>query len=82
MEMASHYRRGQKVIIVPERNQSESARDSNLEPYAGRSGVISDYYWLDLPNGNSDRVFIYTIKIKDEDREVVVYEDEIRAFVD
>ena len=80
--MAAHYRRGQKVIIAPESNQSAPARDSNLEPFAGRSGVISDYYWLELPNGNNDRVFIYTIKIKDEDREVVVYEDEIRTFVD
>ena len=80
--MTSHYRRGQKVVIVPSTNQSASARDSKLEPYAGRSGVISDYYWLELPNGNSKRVFIYTVKIKDEDREVVVYGDEIRVFVD
>lgn len=80
--MASHYRRGQKVVIVPAKNQSESARDSKLEPYAGRTGVIRDYYWLDLPNGSSGQVFIYTVKMKDEDREVVVYEDEIRVFVD
>ncbi|MDD4923538.1 MAG: hypothetical protein PHF74_01720 [Dehalococcoidales bacterium] len=80
--MASHYRRGQKVVIVPAKNQFTSARDSKLEPFAGRSGVISDYYWLDLPNGNNKQVFIYTIKMKDEDREVVVYEDEIRVFVD
>jgi hypothetical protein len=80
--MTSHYRRGQKVVIVPAKNQSGSARDSKLEPYAGRTGVIRDYYWLDLPNGNSGQVFIYTVKIKDEDREVVVYEDEIRVFVD
>jgi hypothetical protein len=80
--MASHYRRGQKVIIVPAKNQAEAARDSKLEPFAGRNGVISDYYWLELPNGNNERIFIYTIKIKDEDREVVVYEDEIRTFVD
>jgi hypothetical protein len=35
-----------------------------------------------LPNGNNKQVFIYTVKMKDEDREVVVYEDEIRVFVD
>jgi hypothetical protein len=80
--MASHYRRGQKVVIVPAKNQTEAARDSKLEPYIGKTGVIRDYYWLDLPNGNSGQVFIYTIKMKDEDREVVVYEDEIRVFVD
>jgi hypothetical protein len=82
MDMASHYRRGQKVVIVPAQNQSAAARDSKLEPFAGRSGVIRDYYWLDLPNGNSEQVFIYTVKMKDEDREVVVYEDEIKVFVD
>jgi len=79
--MASHYRRGQKVVIVPAKNQSSSPRDSKLEPYTGRSGVISDYYWLELPTGDR-RVFIYTVKMRDEDREVVVYEDEIKAFVD
>jgi hypothetical protein len=79
--MTSHYRRGQKVIIVPAKNQSRSPWDSKLEPYAGRSGVISDYYWLEVPTADN-RVFIYTVKMKDEDREVVVYEDEIRVFVD
>ena len=63
-------------------NQPESVRDSKLEPYIGKTGVIRDYYWLDLPNSSSGPVFIYTIKMKDEDREVVVYEDEIRVFVD
>ncbi|MFA6347333.1 MAG: hypothetical protein WCX07_03510 [Dehalococcoidales bacterium] len=80
--MASNYRRGQKVIIVPAGNQSISARDSKLEPFAGRTGVIKDYYWLDLPNGNKEQIFIYTVKMKDEDKEVVVYEDEIRTLVE
>jgi hypothetical protein len=79
--MASHYRRGQKVVIVPAKNQALSPRDSKIEPYAGRTGVIADYYWLDVPTGDK-QVFIYTVKMKDEDKEVVVYEDEIRSFLD
>ncbi len=79
--MASHYKRGQKVVIVPTKSQSLSPRDSKIEPYIGRSGVITDYYWLEVPTGDKE-VFIYTVKMNEEDREVVVYEDEIRAFVD
>jgi hypothetical protein len=79
--MASHYQRGQKVIIVPTREQALTPRDAKIEPFVGRSGVITDYYWIDAPIGN-DRVYIYTIKMKEENKEVVVYEDEIRSFVD
>jgi hypothetical protein len=79
--MAFHYRRGQKVVIVPAKNQTLSPRDSKIEPYAGRTGVIADYYWLEVPTGDK-QVFIYTVKMKDEDKEVVVYEDEIRSFLD
>lgn len=79
--MASHYQRGQKVIIVPSKEQSLTPRDAKIEPYIGRSGVITDYYWIDVPTGD-DRLYVYTVKMKEENKEVVVYEDEIRVFVD
>ncbi|MFA5629261.1 MAG: hypothetical protein WC958_03270 [Dehalococcoidales bacterium] len=79
--MASNYKRGQRVVIVPAKDQFVSPYDSRLEPFAGRIGVITDYYRLDLPDGKKKQVFIYTVRMKNEDKEVVVYEDELRAYI-
>ena len=73
--MEPKYKLGQKIIIKPVRNQTLSARDSDIEQYAGQSGIVTDYYWL---RPNTGEVFcIYTVKIGDSQAEIVLHEDEM-----
>ena len=75
--MAPKYDVGQKVIVVPASDQT-SARDSKLEQYAGQSGQITDYHWIDRDR----KVFyIYTVRIDSDKKEVVLHEDELKAYV-
>ena len=77
--MAARYKKGQRVTIVPTQGQSVSPRDADLEAYIGYSGKIVDYYWIRPGN----KVFyIYTVRISDSDKEIVVHEDEIEACIE
>ena len=75
--MEPKYKLGQKVIIKPVKNQSLSARGSDIGRYAGQSGIVTDYYWL-RPNAGGV-FYIYTVKIGDSQKEIVLHEDEIKA---
>ena len=73
--MEPKFKIGQKVLISPAKNQSSPARDADIEQYAGQSGVVTDYYWMRPSAGTV--FYIYTIKIGDSEKEVVLYEDEL-----
>ncbi len=73
---------GQMVIIYPVRQNSASPRDSAIEPYAGKTAVIEDYYYL--YNEDNRRVFyIYTVKLSsDEKLQLVAHEDELKPVIE
>jgi len=71
--MASKYIEGQKVKIVPVKDQHMHLKYPELEPYVSKSGTIVDYYSVllkELPSGevlDSPREnYIYTVSIEDE----------------
>ena len=76
--MESKYQIGQRVIAKLARGQTLSARDSNVEQYAGQNGIILDFYWI-RPNAGQV-FFIYTVKMEESEEEVVLYEDEIEPY--
>jgi hypothetical protein len=78
--MAPRYKIGQKVMVMPSR-QSLSPRDSDIEPYVGKSGKIVDFYWINVRTG-AERFYIYTVRIGKDGKEIVVHEDELKAFVE
>ena len=59
--MAPRYKIGQKVMIIPPK-QGLSPRDSDIEPYAGKSGKIVDFYWINVRTG-AERFYIYTVQV-------------------
>ena len=79
--MAARYVKGQKVIIEPMKNQHLSPRDSALELYAGKSGIIIDFFWINVSRGTRD-FYIYTVRIETGHKEIVVHEDELRAYTE
>lgn len=79
--MAPRYKIGQKVIIMQGTNQRLSPRDSDIEPYIGKSGTIVEFYWIKMHTG-APNFYIYTVLIESEKKEVVVHEDEIEAYIE
>ena len=77
--MAGAYEKGQKVVVEPVKNHELSPRDSALELYAGEIGTIIDVYWISMGAG-AKNIYVYTVRIENEDKEIVVHEDEIRAY--
>ncbi|UCB42718.1 MAG: hypothetical protein JSV77_09735 [Dehalococcoidales bacterium] len=76
--MAPKYQIGQKVVVMPTREQGVSLRDSSIEPYIGRTGEVTDYYWIS-PSA-SESFYLYTVRIDSAGRKaVVLHEDEIEA---
>ncbi len=78
--MAPKYDIGQKVIITPVKNQRLSPRDSGIGAYAGKSGQVTDYYWI--TTGRSEAFYIYTVQIEAVDKDIVLHEDEIQAHIE
>jgi hypothetical protein len=75
--MEPKYKRGQEVIIKPVKNQTFSARESDIGQYAGQRGTVADYYWL---RPNTGGVFyVYTVKIRGSEKEIVLHEDEMKT---
>lgn len=77
--MKARYKKGQRVTIVPPKSQTASPRDAAIEPYLGHSGKIVDYYWI---QPGTKVFYIYTIRIGDSKKEIVVHEDEIEAHIE
>lgn len=76
--MTANYEIGRKVIIAPVKSESP-LRDSQLEPYAGKIGTIADYHWIQ-PLGR-EKFFIYTVHLDDDNRDIILHEDEIRPYL-
>jgi len=79
--MPPRFVKGQRVVIIPAKNQSLSPRDSAIEPYVGKDGKITDYYWIDSRTGMQN-IYVYTVKMREDSKEVVVHEDELKAYVE
>ena len=73
--MPLEYEVGQKVVIKPVSEQSLSSRDSALRQYAGLIGEIANYHWIRPPIG--EVFYLYTVRIGTNNKEIVLYEDEI-----
>ena len=75
--MESKYKVGQRVVARPVKGQALSARDSDVERYAGQSGIVTDFYWI---RPNAGEVFvIYTVKMGEDQEEIALYEDEMET---
>ncbi|MFC1949177.1 hypothetical protein ACFLW0_03285 [Chloroflexota bacterium] len=74
--MASIYEIGQKVAIKSVSEQDLSVRTAALQPYVGQIGEITNYHWIEPPNGKV--FYLYTVQVGDSDKEIVLYEDEIK----
>ncbi len=75
--MEPKYKLGQEVIIKPVKNQTLSARESDIGQYAGQRGIVTDYYWI-RPN-TGEVFYVYTVKIRGSEKEIVLHEDEMKA---
>ena len=75
--MEPTYKLGQEVIIKPIKNQTSFARESDIGQYAGQRGIVTDFYWIQ-PNAGGV-FYVYTVKIRDSDKEIVLHEDEMQA---
>ncbi|MFC1847488.1 hypothetical protein ACFLW5_01565 [Chloroflexota bacterium] len=75
--MEPKYQVGHKVIIKQFKTKMPSARDSDIGQYSGQSGTVTNYYWITSVTG--EVFYIYTVKIGDDQREIVFHEDEVKA---
>lgn len=78
--MAPRYEKGQRVKIVPVKNQRSSERGSELELYFGQSGMVTDFHWISVGLGIPGTFYVYIVRIGDND--IVVHEDELEPFFD
>ena len=77
--MVVKFEKGQRVKIRPAGDKHLSPRDSTLEPYAGQSGRVTDYYWVTLRGGQA--VYLYNVLMETDRKELVLHEDELEAYV-
>lgn len=75
--MEPKYKLGQEVTIQLIKNQTSSARESDIRQYAGQRGIVLDFYWIQPNTGGV--FYIYTVKVGDNDKEIVLHEDEIKV---
>ncbi len=78
--MPAEYDIGQKVAIKPAGGKSLSARDTGLRRYAGQTGEITDYHWIESPAGGV--FYLYTVRTDSDDKEIVLYADELEGLRD
>ncbi|MFC1908042.1 hypothetical protein ACFLWT_01375 [Chloroflexota bacterium] len=76
--MEPKYKIGQRIIANPVQDKSLSVRASGIERYAGQSGTVADYYWIRPSAGKV--FFVYKIKMGNGQEEIVLYEDEMKAY--
>jgi hypothetical protein len=73
--MPAQFEVGQEVLIRPVKEKGLSVREAALSPYAGMSGTVTNYYWIRSPIGKV--FYLYTVQTGAENKEIVLYEDEI-----
>ena len=78
--MAPRYKMGQKIIITPVKYEHLSPRDSDISAYAGRNGKVTDYYWIST--GRGEAFYIYTVRLEADDKNIVLHEDEMQAYLE
>ncbi len=66
---------GQRVIIKPVSESGTSQRENDINQYAGQVGEVSKYYWISPRTGQV--FYIYNVRVGEQKREIVVYEDEM-----
>ncbi len=71
------YEIGQEIRIRPVVEQGPSLRESELSPYVGLTGKISNYHWITPPAG--EIFYLYTVRVDGSNKELVLYEDEITS---
>ena len=73
------YAKGQKVIIRPVNEAGLTARESDVNAFAGQVGEITNFYWI---NPREEQIFyIYKVRVgkeREARKEIVVYEDELQ----
>ena len=79
--MTPRYQKGQQVIIRPVKEQELSPRDFDLEAFAGQRGVVTDFYWITLERGLRV-VYLYTVETGDDQKELVLHEDELEPYLE
>ena len=75
--MEPRYKLGQEVIIKLVKNQTLSAREYDIGQYADQRGIVTDFYWIQPNTGGV--FYVYTVKIRDDEKEIVLHEDEMQA---
>jgi len=78
--MNPRYTKGQQVIIRPVETRESSSRDSTLEKYIGKVGRVVNYYWISPQAG--EVFYLYTVRFDAGNQELVLYEDEIKPYLE
>lgn len=76
--MDAKYRIGQQVTIRPVKDKRLPPKDADIEQYAGRVAKVTNYYWIQPAKGKT--FYIYTVRIGEDMKEIVVHEDELSAY--
>jgi hypothetical protein len=74
-EIQPRFGKGQQVVIKPVDEKGVTKREYDVNAYAGTIGEISDYYYISMRNGQV--FFIYHVRVGQDKKEIVVYEDEL-----
>ena len=76
--MSARFEKGQKVVVrTVKKKEHLFPRDSSLEPYEGQIGTVDNYYWISPSRGNT--VYLYTVRIGSDEKEIVLHEDELQT---
>lgn len=68
------YKKGQ-LVKIRHFTGPNAVRDADLEPYAGQTAEIVDFYWISPSPGQ--QFYIYTVRVTSNGTRLVVHEDEI-----
>ncbi len=74
--MEPKYKIGQKVTVRKLKSNSSALRDAEISQYANQAGIVANYYFIRPDWGKI--FYIYTIQIGEGQKDVVLYEDEIK----
>ena len=73
--MAPRYKVGQKVIVNPAKS-GQATRDARLEDFVGKRAIVENYHFISPPGAGE--VFLYTVHIEHSNKDLVLYDDELR----
>ncbi len=73
---------GQRVVVHPAAGGSKTPRDAAIEPFAGKTATVQDYYYIYSPD-RRQIFYVYTVRLASGDeRELVAHEDELRSVIE